>query len=65
MTRRGVEIVLQYGSGVRDPLGSPHDWYVLIELSSQQADTARTVLEEILERGMERGHLAGAERGQG
>jgi D-lactate dehydrogenase (cytochrome) len=60
MTRRGVEIVLQYGSGVRDPLGSPHDWYVLIELSSQQADTARTVLEEILEQGMERGLVTDA-----
>ncbi|HEX4407766.1 MAG TPA: FAD-binding oxidoreductase [Xanthobacteraceae bacterium] len=60
MTRRGIEIVLQHGSGVRDPLAEPHDWYVLIELSSQRAETARTVLEEILEQGMERGLIADA-----
>jgi FAD/FMN-containing dehydrogenase len=60
MTRRGINLVLQYGANVRDPLVTPHDWYALIELSTQQADTARTVLEEILEQGLERGLITDA-----
>jgi FAD/FMN-containing dehydrogenase len=55
MSRGGIEFVLQYGTGVRDPLAEPHPWYVLIELSSQQRDGLRIVLEEMLEHGMERG----------
>jgi FAD/FMN-containing dehydrogenase len=55
MTRRGIELVLEHGSGVRDPLEAPHEWYVLLELSSQQRDGLRVVLEELLEQGMERG----------
>jgi FAD/FMN-containing dehydrogenase len=55
MTRAGIELVLQHGSGTRDPLAAPHPWYVLIELSSQQREGLRILLEEILEQGMERG----------
>src|SRR5271154_1925799 len=55
MTRRGIELVLEHGSGCRDPLAAPHDWYVLIELSSQQREGLREVLEEILAQGMEDG----------
>jgi len=54
MTRRGVELVLQYGAGCRDPLAAPHDWYALIELSSQARNGTRAVLEDILAQGMER-----------
>jgi FAD/FMN-containing dehydrogenase len=54
MTRRGIELVLEHAAGCRDPLASPHDWYVLIELSSQQREGLRGVLEEILAQGMER-----------
>jgi len=53
MTRRGIELVLDHAAGARDPLGAPHDWYVLIELSSQQREGLREVLEEILAEGME------------
>src|SRR5271154_4296065 len=53
MTRRGVELVLEHGAGCRDPLASPHAWYVLIELSSQQREGLRDVLEEVLAQGME------------
>src|SRR5580692_7517724 len=60
MTRRGIELVLANDSGSRDPLASPHDWYVLIELSSQQSEGARLVLEEILEHGLEHGLVADA-----
>src|SRR5271154_5798788 len=60
MTRRGIELVLQYGSGCRDPLATPHDWYVLIELSSQQREGLREVLEDVLAQGFERGLVADA-----
>ena len=53
MTRRGIELVLDHAAGARDPLGAPHDWYALIELSSQQREGLRDVLEEILAEGME------------
>jgi len=55
MTRRGIELVLEHGQGVRDPLASPHDWYALIELSSQQHEGLRDVMEEILAQGMDKG----------
>jgi FAD/FMN-containing dehydrogenase len=55
MCRGGIELVLQYGANTRDPLAEPHPWYVLIELSSQQRDGTRLLLEEMLEQGMERG----------
>src|SRR5579863_3794563 len=54
MTRRGIELVLEHGQGVRDPLSSQHDWYALIELSSQQREGLRDVMEEILAEGMEK-----------
>jgi len=53
MTRRGIELVLTHGSGCRDPLNSPHPWYALIELSSQQREGLRDVLEDILGQGAE------------
>jgi FAD/FMN-containing dehydrogenase len=55
MTRRGIELVLLHGAGTRDPLSSPHPWYVLIELSSQQREGFREVMEDVLAQGMERG----------
>src|SRR5437870_4307777 len=60
MTRAGIEAVLRYGSGCRDPLRQPHAWYVLIELSSQARAGVRAVLEEILAEGCARGLVADA-----
>ena len=60
MTRRGIELVLEHGAGCRDPLATPHDWYALIELSSQQREGLREVMEEILAEGMEKGLVADA-----
>ena len=60
MTREGIEIVLRYGQRCRDPLTSSHAWYVLMELSSQQRDGLRGLLEDVLAEGMERGHVADA-----
>jgi D-lactate dehydrogenase (cytochrome) len=54
MLRMGIEMVLQYGSGCRDPLRETHPWYVLIELSSQARSGLRDVLEDILAAGLER-----------
>src|SRR6516165_6492457 len=60
MSREGVEIVLRYTAGCRDPLDTPHPWYVLIELSSQSPSGLREVLEDILERGAEKGLVSDA-----
>ncbi len=38
--RTGIEMVLRHGDLVRDPLETPHDWYVLIELSGREASGA-------------------------
>jgi D-lactate dehydrogenase (cytochrome) len=55
MTRAGIELVLRHAQGCRDPLAAPHAWYVLMELSSQQREGLRALLEAILAEGMERG----------
>jgi FAD/FMN-containing dehydrogenase len=55
MTRAGIQLVLRHAQGCRDPLASPHAWYVLMELSSQQREGLRTLLEAVLAEGMERG----------
>jgi D-lactate dehydrogenase (cytochrome) len=60
MMRSGIDLVLRYGSGCRDPLPDTHPWYVLIELSSQARDGLRAVMEEILAEGLERGLLTDA-----
>jgi FAD/FMN-containing dehydrogenase len=60
MIEMGVEAVIKFDSGSRNPLAKPHPWYVLIELSSQQRTGLRDVMEEILAEGMERGLVTDA-----
>ena len=60
MPRSGIEAVVKYDSMSRDPLGAPHPWYVLMELSSQARTGLRTVMEEILTEGVERHLVADA-----
>lgn len=60
MTRTGLDLALHYGSGCRDPLTSPHPWYVLIELSSQAKGGLREAMEDILAQGLQRGLVADA-----
>lgn len=49
MPRVGVEFTVRHVDGVRDPLENPHDWYVLIDISSSRSEEdARTTLETIL-----------------
>ena len=55
MTRAGIELVLRYGAGCRDPLSAAHPWYVLMELASQRREGLREVLEAVLAEGLERG----------
>src|SRR6478609_7728839 len=60
MVRLGIDAVLKYDSAARDPLGAPHPWYVLIELSSQQREGLRDTMEAILAEGVERGIVVDA-----
>lgn len=55
MTRIGVEFAVKHPPGMRDPLSSPHAWYVLVELSSPALGGLRAAMEEILTAGAERG----------
>jgi FAD/FMN-containing dehydrogenase len=49
MPRVGVEFCLKHLEGARDPLETPHPWYVLMELSSgSDAFPVRDLLEGIL-----------------
>jgi FAD/FMN-containing dehydrogenase len=49
-----VDFSVRHGIDIRNPLGSKHAWYVLMELSSPRED-ARAALESILAKGMEQG----------
>jgi FAD/FMN-containing dehydrogenase len=55
MARSGVEAVVTHGNNVRNPLRGSHDWYVLIELSSQAESGLRQTLEDLLAEGAEKG----------
>src|SRR5260370_3420630 len=46
-----VDFSVRHGIDIRDPLGSKHPWYVLMELSSSR-DDARAAVESILEQGL-------------
>ncbi|MCO4318509.1 FAD-binding oxidoreductase [Phyllobacterium sp. 21LDTY02-6] len=56
MPRIGVEFSVRHTEGVRDPLQEPHDWYVLIDISSSRsAGDARETIEAILTEAFEAG----------
>lgn len=54
LPRNGLEIGLR-NMGGRDPLATPHGWYVLLEFSSPRSSGLRTVLEEVLATALEEG----------
>jgi D-lactate dehydrogenase (cytochrome) len=60
MARSGVAAVVEHGNNVRDPLGSPHPWYVLFELSSQSESGLRQSMEELLADAAEKGFVQDA-----
>ena len=59
MPRIGIDFVLRHGVDTRDPLEARHDWYVLLELSSQ-AESIEPAMMAILEEGLEGGLIEDA-----
>lgn len=56
MPRIGVEFSVAHTEGVRDPLQEPHNWYVLLDISSSRsAEDARETIETILTEAFEAG----------
>jgi FAD/FMN-containing dehydrogenase len=56
MPRIGIDFTTRHIAGVRDPLPSRHDWYVLIDISTTDtAEAAQTMVETLLEQGLEAG----------
>ncbi|WP_170973422.1 FAD-binding oxidoreductase [Rhizobium sp. FKY42] len=56
MPRIGIDFTTRHIPGVRDPLASPHPWYVLIDISTNDsAATAETMVQSLLEQGFEDG----------
>ncbi len=61
LPRFAMEIVLKHGDGVRNPLEQQHPWYLLVELSSGDADGGlNETLLEVLERAFERNLISDA-----
>ena len=55
LPRSALELALRHIEGVADPLGAPHEWYVLCELSSFTDEPLDGVLEQALTRATESG----------
>ena len=56
MIDESLAFVLRHAPGSAAPLGSPHPWHVLMEISSgRSAEDARALIEEILAEGFEAG----------
>ncbi|MCA0257995.1 MAG: FAD-binding oxidoreductase [Proteobacteria bacterium] len=61
IARIGVEFTTRHIPGVRDPLSQPHDWYVLIDISTADtADSAERLMSAVLEQGFEAGIIEDA-----
>lgn len=61
LPRFGLEIVLKHAPNTRDPLGSPHPWYALVELASPAADAPlEALIAEVLEAALEAGEITDA-----
>jgi D-lactate dehydrogenase (cytochrome) len=54
MAGLGVQLAVKHSTQCRDPLSTPHPWYVLMELSSSAREGLRGTIEEILSAGSER-----------
>ncbi len=61
MPRIGIEFVTQFIPGRRDPLSSPHAWYVLLEYSGGDHQGALSgLMERLMEEALERGLIQDA-----
>lgn len=58
--RIGLDFVLAHAPGARDPLARKHQWYVLLELSSQSIEGLGARLLALLEAGAETGVIEDA-----
>jgi FAD/FMN-containing dehydrogenase len=57
--RAGLDLALAHLSGIVDPLGARHPWYVLLELSSSERESGiRALLERLLEEALGEGLIA-------
>ncbi len=54
MPRIALEFDLRHLPGARDPLGSPHPWYVLAEIFGDEETRTRELMESLLADGMEK-----------
>jgi FAD/FMN-containing dehydrogenase len=58
MPRIGLDFVLRHAAGTKDPLKTPHHWYVLFEISSpREGDDVTRLAETLLGEGMEVGEI--------
>ncbi len=53
MPRIGLDLIANHMPDTRDPLASPHAWYVLIELSSQAREGLTETMQKLLAAGVE------------
>ena len=60
MPRIGMDFVLRHASGVRDPLSESSPWYVLMEVSAQQASGLDEHVEAFLGEALEKGIVTDA-----
>ena len=60
MPRIGMDFVLRHASGTRDPLSEPSPWYVLMEVSAQQATGLDEHVEAFLGEALEKGIVTDA-----
>ncbi len=60
MNRLCIELTTKNIPGVRDPLATPHEYYVLMEFSSGEAGTLRTTVEAMLAGALEKDLFADA-----
>jgi len=61
MARIGIDFTTRHIPRVRDPLPAPHDWYVLVDIStSDSAETAQAMIEALMADGYEAGLIEDA-----
>ncbi|HYF22433.1 MAG TPA: FAD-binding oxidoreductase [Caulobacteraceae bacterium] len=53
MGRRGIEFVLKHIPDTREPLPSPHPWYVLTDFAAGEPGAAEAAMERVLARALE------------
>ena len=60
ISRRGVELAIKNIPDVRDPLGAPYPWIVLVEIASSEGGHAEAAMERLLTSSLEAGLIEDA-----